>query len=357
MNNIGLFGPFDLSRRDGNTIRILMQARGLMENGFSNVTVFAYGTCDKTPVPQRRVGDRLFPKKFPFRQKLPRLGVDLVHAHHYHGAMLVREPVIVDMPSFTTLQTNAMYQHVGTAFKRFAMRRVFNPLVQTPIEAGIIRNARHVIAASENIRRHILETIPGVATPITVVTNTIDPRAYEPAQHSGLRVGLSSSNFTDTIDLGCLDFAMQVADRLPDAEFLIAGPMSAEQGAALAARPNMKPLGLLGFNDYRTFMQSISVFLMPYGFYDYGGSKFKLLEAGACGLAVASTTGGAIGFEPEDVLLIEDEPEALAERISALRDPALRREHGMALRREIEARHDYLKESLKLIEIYGKALS
>jgi glycosyltransferase involved in cell wall biosynthesis len=353
--NVGLFGPFDLSRRDGNTIRILMQARGLLENGFRNFTLFGYEACLDLDVTQRVVGQRLFPKKFPFRQKLPPLGVSLAHAHHYHGAMLVREPYIVDMPSFTMLQTDAMYRVTGAPLKRIFMRRVFNPLVQIPTESRVIRNARHVIAASENIKRHIMETLPGVSTPITVITNPIDPRAYEPSPCHDLRVGLSSSDFEDTIDSQCLEFAVQIAKRAPDVEFLVAGPMGAAKKALLETMPNMKALGRLPFEDYRRFLRDISVFLMPYGNYDYGGSKFKLLEAGACGLAVASTRAGAIGFEPQEVLLIEDTPNALAEKIRSLKTPALRRERGMALRHEIESRHDYLKEAEKLIAVYEEA--
>ncbi|KPA13816.1 glycosyl transferase group 1 protein, partial [Candidatus Magnetomorum sp. HK-1] len=105
------------------------------------------------------------------------------------------------------------------------------------------------------------------------------------------------------------------------------------------------------------FLENISVFLNPYmSFWDYGGSKFKLLEAAAAGIPVISTTNGAIGFPDKDALFIGDNIDEITTHINQLKNKELRISKGTFLRNIIIEKHDYINEAKKLIEIYNEVL-
>jgi glycosyltransferase involved in cell wall biosynthesis len=70
-----------------------------------------------------------------------------------------------------------------------------------------------------------------------------------------------------------------------------------------------------------------------------GGTRFKILEAGAMGKAVVSTSLGCEGFPVQDgrELLIADSPRAFADAVVALaRDAGRRAELGAAARAFVE---------------------
>jgi glycosyltransferase involved in cell wall biosynthesis len=71
----------------------------------------------------------------------------------------------------------------------------------------------------------------------------------------------------------------------------------------------------------------------------------KILEGGAMGKAMVSTTIGAEGldFVPGREILIADTPREFADRVvELLRDPARRRSLGQAARRRVAADYDLI---------------
>jgi glycosyltransferase involved in cell wall biosynthesis len=78
------------------------------------------------------------------------------------------------------------------------------------------------------------------------------------------------------------------------------------------------------------------------------GTRMKILEAGAMGKAVVSTTLGAegLGFRHEEEILLADDPRSFAQAVaSLLKDPALRRRLGHAARQRVE--RDYSLTNLQ----------
>jgi glycosyltransferase involved in cell wall biosynthesis len=75
-----------------------------------------------------------------------------------------------------------------------------------------------------------------------------------------------------------------------------------------------------------------------------GGTRLKILEAAACGVPVVSTSVGAAGlaFEPEEEILLRDEPEGFAEALAGLlRDPDRRRRQASAARARVEREYGW----------------
>lgn len=75
-----------------------------------------------------------------------------------------------------------------------------------------------------------------------------------------------------------------------------------------------------------------------------GGTRLKILEAGACGVPVVSTSVGAEGLElaPETEILLRDDPPDFADTlVRLLADPARRASIALAARSRIERRYDW----------------
>jgi glycosyltransferase involved in cell wall biosynthesis len=257
-----------------------------------------------------------------------------------------------------TLQTKEIYKHEGRLLKRLLIRYLVNPFLLKPVEKKAILGAKRVIVASESIKTDICRNIPA-ANPdrIVTITNPVDLSAYQDSTVEELVVGVAAGDFTDNMDRGCLETLEQIVERLPEVEFIVTGHMSGEQYERMKKYPNLRALGSVDHHRYRRFLNEISVFLNPYlSFWDYGGSKFKLLEAAAAGLPVVSTTNGAIGFPDTDKLFIADSVTEFVRCIERLAEPSFRLSSGLALKSIVRDKHDHLKEACKLKELYAEIL-
>jgi len=358
MFDIGLFGPFSVKQRRGNSIRIRLQAEGLLKNGFNNFCLYSYETDNNEKrYYQKEIGKYIYPKIFPLFQKIKKIPCKIVHVHHCIGATLLKQKYILDMPSFMTLQTNEIYKHEGRFIKRIFLRKCVIPLLLKNIEKKAINNATRVIVASESIKNDIINNMEIDKSKIIIITNPVNISKYKISNKEELIVGVSASDFTDNMDRACLDVALMVAKKFPDIKFYIAGNMSNAQKKELMENQNIKILGQLNHLQYTNFLENISVFLNPYmSFWDYGGSKFKLLEAAAAGLPVISTTNGAIGFPEKSALCIGDNIDEIINHISLLKNKKIRVSNGNALRDIIIKKHDYINEAKKLLDIYKEVL-
>jgi glycosyltransferase involved in cell wall biosynthesis len=358
MKKVALFGPFSLVKRRGNSIRILLQAKGLAEMGYENYETWGYEVPSQNgDLPLRLVGERLFPKLLPVGQSLPRVEVDLVHAHHFYGAMVLRQPFVIDLPSLISPQIEAMYRHGGPLWKRLLLRRVANPLYIRGKELATIRKAATVVVASEEIRDNLREHFGLKNLRYRVVRNPVEMRRYSRSSLDSGIVGLSASDFRDGMDAHCLDVLALLAERHPKVPFHAAGLVSPQQEQRLRRLPNVTLRGSLDHSAYVAFLQEISIFLMPYlAFYDWGGSKFKLLEAGAAGLPVISSPYGAIGFNRKDCLVIAETVEEFSAALVALQSLEYRQELGGRLRQAVAEDHDHVALARLLAEVHEEAM-
>jgi glycosyltransferase involved in cell wall biosynthesis len=175
-------------------------------------------------------------------------------------------------------------------------------------------------------------------------------------QEIGRRIGfLASFGHRPNVDAAIFfteEVFPLVRQRLPDAEFVVAGK---NPPASLLNREGAG-ISCLGFvEDVPAFYGSVDVAVAPirYG----GGIKIKVLEAMACGKPVVTTSVGAEGIAAagEEALAVADDPAAIADAVVALLgDPARCRELGEKGRRLVERRFSWGRLMSDLDRIYGE---
>lgn len=161
---------------------------------------------------------------------------------------------------------------------------------------------------------------------IHLFPNVIDVESYgtRPARPPGFRnpsiyLAGSFGQFHSPMDTAARWVLEKVLPRLlprfPDLHFYIVGNNS-DQGFGHLNGPNVTATGRL--DSVLPYLCHTDVALVPLQF--ESGTRFKILEAGACGIPLVSTTLGAEGIPVVDGrdILIADQPEAFANAILRL---------------------------------------
>ena len=126
----------------------------------------------------------------------------------------------------------------------------------------------------------------------------------------------------------------------PDATLLVVGREPPPSVTRLGSRAGIEVVGPVP--DMREWYERATAVVVP--LLSGGGSRLKILEALACGRAVASTSAGAEGLDLEDggELLIADGADAFAgATLRLLAEPGLRGELVAAGRSAAEGRYDW----------------
>jgi len=161
---------------------------------------------------------------------------------------------------------------------------------------------------------------------IHVFPNVIDVESYStrPARPTGFRnpsiyLAGSFGHFHSPMDTAARWVLEKVLPRLlqrfPDLHFYIVGNNS-DKGFGHLNGPNITATGRL--DSVLPYLCHADVALVPLHF--ESGTRFKILEAGACGIPLVSTTLGAEGIPVVDGrdILIADQPEAFSNAILKL---------------------------------------
>jgi glycosyltransferase involved in cell wall biosynthesis len=161
---------------------------------------------------------------------------------------------------------------------------------------------------------------------IHLFPNVIDVESYRspPARSPGFRnpsIYLAGTfgyfhSPMDTATRWVLEKVMpRLLQRIPDLHFYIVGNNS-DKGFGHLNGPNITATGRL--DSVLPYLCHADVALVPLHF--ESGTRFKILEAGACGVPLVSTTLGAEGIPVVDgrEILIADQPEAFADAIVRL---------------------------------------
>jgi glycosyltransferase involved in cell wall biosynthesis len=121
----------------------------------------------------------------------------------------------------------------------------------------------------------------------------------------------------------------------PSARFMVVGRNPHRRLNVLRGRADVTLTGAV--DDVKPYIAGAAVYVAPLRV--GGGTRFKILEAGAMGKAMVSTSLGCEGFPVQNgrELLIADSPRAFADAVVALlRDPARCAELGVAARVFVE---------------------
>ena len=223
-------------------------------------------------------------------------------------------------------------------------------------EAAVMRAADAVIAVSA-ADRTALEKL-GAGTPITVVSNGIDLDVYRPPASpvtpARTIVFTGKMDYRPTID-AVLWFAQAVLPRVlaqaPAARFQIVGMNPHPRLDLLRRNPAIEITGVV--EDTRAYIHGAAAYIIPMRV--GGGTRFKALEAMACGAAIVSTPLGVegLGIRHAQEMLLADAPDDFAADVVRLLpdtpgSAALRAQLGVQGRRYVEAHYDWAQIIPKL---------
>jgi glycosyltransferase involved in cell wall biosynthesis len=199
---------------------------------------------------------------------------------------------------------------------------------------------------------------------IFVIENGVDTAFYSdlegkaelPARRI---VFVGSMDYHANID-GAVKFARSAWPRLrqrqPDLIFTIVGKDPAPEVRELAQLPGIEVTGTV--DDVRPFYREAIAAVVPLNV--GGGSRLKILEAMAAGVAVVSTTLGAEGLDvqPGENIIIGDTNEELIESIDSVVENEERRRHLSAAGRALVfKRYDWSSLGTALYSVYDQLLN
>jgi glycosyltransferase involved in cell wall biosynthesis len=235
-------------------------------------------------------------------------------------------------------------------------------------EAAVLRAADATVAVSEADREAMQQIAPDA--PITVVSNGIDLELYRPAAtaapgaQNAEDLGAPKLVFTGKMDYrpnidAALWFAHEVLPLVvaaePRALFQLVGMNPHARLDELRSNPNVQITGAVP--DTRPYIAAAAVYVIPMRV--GGGTRFKALEAMACGKAIVSTSLGIEGIpvHNEQQLLLADSAEDFAAAILRLvadlrRDAALQQRLGAEARAFVEQHYGWRTIIPKLQVVY-----
>lgn len=204
-------------------------------------------------------------------------------------------------------------------------------------------------------RRHL----PGV--PAVVVPNGVDTQAFRPVNRDGAEPVLLYSGRmdyppnVDAMRWFCDEILPQVQQAVPAVRLLIVGRDPTAEVRALAGRPGIQVTGTVP--DVRPYYAQAALYIVPLRF--GAGTRLKILEAMAMGMAIVSTPLGSEGLElrPGQDLMEAGSAPAFARAIVELLNNGERRARlGAQARRTAEARFDWAQIALAQEEAYRLAM-
>ena len=193
--------------------------------------------------------------------------------------------------------------------------------------------------------------------PAEVVPNGVDVAAFADVETSPeLPHVMFIGNYgyppnDDAVQWAADQIMPRVWQRCATARFIVCGSQMRAEWPRRWPDSRIEWRGLVP--DVKAVQRECSVFIAPLR--AGGGSKLKVLEAMAGGLAVVSTPEGVSGLSAvkgQDYLLGRTAEELAASIIELLRDPAKIRAMGAAGRRYVSAAHDWSALTDQLERIY-----
>lgn len=199
----------------------------------------------------------------------------------------------------------------------------------------IYKSVGCVVSVCESDRQLTLDLAP--QSQVDVIENGVDCAFYAPDRRK--RDGPSRLLFTGTSAPRNVTALRQftrnvwplVLQELPEAELLVAGNFKPEAQIEFKRHSNIRFTGRV--EDIRPYFNQSDVFVAP--FEETHGSKLKIAEAMAMGMAIVSTPEGVRGFalvDGESVLIAHDKEQFAAQVFTLLGDADKREQLGTVAR-------------------------
>ena len=272
----------------------------------------------------------------------------LIHAQQLSGRFFDAKTYISDLHGIAAEETwYRSFRYPPHSWKHWGFRLKSQFIKK--LENKICKNAIHVICASDLI----YDRIKNIQS-ATVIRNAVKIDEYHPTKCSTLRVAVIGPFTEGTQNHEVVNLIHYVVKNLPNIEFVFIGMVDNYYKSQLNFK-NSKFLGKV--DNYIETLASCSVLFSPYPDYSYIlASKNKILEAGACQMAVITSESGSIGF-PSDLVLIGKSKEDYVKKLIYLENENIRKEYGKKIRSEIERNYKTDIEIQKLLKLYNELIN
>ncbi len=230
-------------------------------------------------------------------------------------------------------------------------------------ERDAVREADHVVAVSEVDRAAFVRDYGIDPARVTVVPTGVDTAYYAPPAtppEPGTLVFLGSMDWLanqDAVRWFLREIFPRIRSARPDARLLVVGRRPPDDLVAEARQASGRIEVTGRVEDVRPWVARGAVLVVPLRI--GGGTRLKIFEALAMGLAVVSTRIGAEGLpvEPGRHLLLADDPPAFAAAcLRLLGDPALRARLGAAGRRLVLDGYDWSVVAGRFADVLERAV-
>jgi glycosyltransferase involved in cell wall biosynthesis len=342
---VALITPAPLTRLFGDSLRPLMQARGLWDIGWRDFVIFTAEPDPSLPFEQVKITPR---GPLQLIQNFNH-GCQIAHAHQNSGLFL-KGRVWTDLHGYAPLESSlalkaqpGFRRSVHYIFSRWATRR-------------LVARAERILCASDSIMRNVINGLHPHA-PINVLQNTINPDDY-PATTGNHSAILVIGGFTTRWGRTSFPIALETARQAPELQFRFIGAIDENQIAAAQRIPNIEILNHLDMTGYQRGLRESAIALIPFADWCRGGGpRQKIIQAAASALAIVATPPALEGIEDDTNFFLATTPAALVNHLRHLAsDPNERQTVAQNLRQRFTQQHDYRAESQKLAELYESAL-
>lgn len=271
----------------------------------------------------------------------------LFHAQQHSGKFLEKKSYISDLHGIA--YEEMWYKSFSKSlpyWKKIGFRAKSHQIKK--LEKKIWTNSLHLVCASEMIFDKVKHFQSA-----TIVRNAVNVNKYPITQCDDLRVAVVGPFLPGTQNYDALELLHHCVKNLPKIQFDFIGDVSDDFKNSISF-PNANFLGRV--ENYLDTLSNCSVLLSPYPDHSHiVASKTKMLEAGACEMAVLTSESGGLGF-PDDFLLIAKSKNDFVEKLEYLKDQKARNSLGKNLKLEISKNYNTETEIQKLLKLYNELL-
>ncbi|HIP96734.1 MAG TPA: glycosyltransferase [Anaerolineae bacterium] len=248
------------------------------------------------------------------------------------------------------------YARQGPPWVRFA--GALNLWKLRRFQGFVLQGVDVILSVSDEDAAFTRGRLPNPSIEVWVVPNGVDTEEFRPLDGREPKNRIIFCGAMDVLmNIDAVDwFARRifpkVREGIPDAEFWIVGRDPVPKVKALESLTGVRVTGRV--EDVKSYYAKAKVAVAP--FHYGGGTKLKVLEAMALGVAVVATPIGCQGIEAVHGkhLFIEETEEGLIERVvHLLEDERLREQMAIPARRLVEERyswHSIMSDAIKRLE-------